>query len=201
MKAASTPVTRLRDRFREETAQAILAAAEQVFAEDGLHARMERIASTAGVAVGTLYNHFRDRESLLAALSASRRQALLERLDAALRAADGRPFGEQLRAFLDAFVEHARIHGRFLSALVQVGEGPARARAPATLLDEMVGRAERLVERGVAAGALRGGDSLAFAGALVGMVRTAVVLALEGRCPFDGIAASVSDLFLRGVHA
>jgi AcrR family transcriptional regulator len=202
MRTASSGVTRLRDRLREETAKAILAAAEEVFAEDGLHAaRMERIASRAGVAVGTLYNHFGDKEALLAALSTSRRQGLFARLDTALAAADGRPFTEQLRAFLDAFVEHARTHGRFLSALVQVGEGPARARGPATLLDELLVRAERLVERGVATGELRREDGNLFAAGLIGMARTAVVFALEGRGSFDAIAPSVVDLFLRGARA
>jgi AcrR family transcriptional regulator len=59
--ASHHPPPRLRERLREEAARAILAAAEEVFATDGLQARMERIAEQAGVAVGTLYNHFEDR--------------------------------------------------------------------------------------------------------------------------------------------
>src|SRR5512138_2747814 len=100
MTTASTGVQRLRDRLREEYGRAILAAAEEVFAEDGLHAaRMERIASRAGVAVGTLYNHFADKEALLAALARSRREGLFARVDASLAGVDGRPIAEQLHAF------------------------------------------------------------------------------------------------------
>ena len=70
MTRASAP-PRLRHRLREETVSAILEAAEHEFASDGLHAaRMERIAARAGVAVGTLYNHFDDREALVLALVA-----------------------------------------------------------------------------------------------------------------------------------
>ena len=55
-------VSKLRDRLKETTEQSILAAAEEVFAETGLHgARMETIAQNAGVSVGTLYNYFNDR--------------------------------------------------------------------------------------------------------------------------------------------
>ena len=81
---------KLRQRFREATSRAVLEAAEQVFAEDGLHgASMSRIAERAGVAVGTLYNHFKDREALFNALLDQRRAELLDELDrarAALRA-------------------------------------------------------------------------------------------------------------------
>ena len=68
---------RLRERFREETRRALLAAAEQTLARDGLaNARMETIAQAAGVAVGTVYNYFSDREQLISALLELRRSEL-----------------------------------------------------------------------------------------------------------------------------
>src|SRR3954462_12552815 len=94
---------RLRDRFREETSQAVLAAAEQIFAEEGIHgASMNQIAERAGVAVGTLYNHFKDKETLLSALLAQRKLDLLERMDTSRAALAGQPFQVQLEAFLRA---------------------------------------------------------------------------------------------------
>jgi AcrR family transcriptional regulator len=64
----------LRERFRNETAQEILVSAEQVFVEQGAAgASMAMIAERAGVAVGTLYNRFKDRDALLQALLAQRR--------------------------------------------------------------------------------------------------------------------------------
>src|SRR5919206_3781985 len=92
---------RLRERLREATRDAILAAAEQAFAADGPRARMESIAERAGIAVGTLYNHFEDRDALWKALGRSRREALLARVDAALAASRGQRFRDALGAFVD----------------------------------------------------------------------------------------------------
>ena len=203
MTRASTQ-PRLRQRLREETARAILEAAEHEFANDGLHAaRMERIASRAGVAVGTLYNHFSDREALLLSLARLRREQLLARLDAALGAVANDPVEAQLRAaYLAASVEHARTHGRFLAQLVQAGEGPARARPPASLLGELTARVQAIVRRGIASGELRSDDADVFALAFVGMVRLVLARAIERDAPpaFDREGEALLDLFLRGAR-
>jgi AcrR family transcriptional regulator len=189
---------RLRDRLREETSRTILEAAEAVFSEEGLVAGMERIAERAGVAVGTLYNHFQDRKALVEALSCVRREALIARLDAAAAAAAHEDFPGQLRAFLRALAEHGQTHGRLLAALVQAGEGPARARPSGTLLDAFLARAEALVERGVAAGALRADLRALLAPALVGLARAGMVRAVEGAVAWDALVEGVAELFLRG---
>ncbi len=192
---------RLRDRLREETARAILDAAESVFADEGLQAaRMERIAARAGVAVGTLYNHFRDKETLLRSVSRSRRQALLDRVDRALAAVEGSGVRARLHAFLSAVAAHAREHGRFLTALAQAGEGPARARPPPTLVAELVVRADRIVADGIAAGHLRPDPAKVFGLALVGMVRAVLVRSLEEGAPED-VTEAILDLFLEGASA
>jgi AcrR family transcriptional regulator len=189
---------RLRDRLREETTRAILEAAEAVFGENGVHAAsMERIAARAGVAVGTLYNHFRDRDALLRSLSRSRREALLERLDAALAEVAREGVRARLRAFLAALAAHGQQHVRFLSAMVQAGEGPARARPPHTLVAELVARAERIVADGVAAGDLRPDRAKVFGLAFVGIARGVLVRSLEQEEPED-VTDAVLDLFLEG---
>ncbi len=78
-------VTTLRERVRREMATGMLLAAEEVFAESGLaKAHVEDIARRAGVSVGTLYNYYEDRDGLLAAVLASRRDELLGELDQAV---------------------------------------------------------------------------------------------------------------------
>jgi AcrR family transcriptional regulator len=201
MKTASqrtAPATRLRDRLREEAARAILAAAEEAFVRDGLGARMEDIAARAGVAVGTLYNHFEDRKALVAALVRDRRESLLGRVDRGLAAARGAPAAEQLRAFLAAIEEHARVHGPLLGVLMQAGQGPGEARPPKTFHDDLVRRADQIVARGVAAGELRPDGARAFGLALVGMARAVLVRAIEGGAAPGETAAAVLELFLRG---
>lgn len=199
MNTRSQDVPRLRERLREETARAILAAAERVFGEEGLHAaRMERIAAAAGVAVGTLYNHFADREALVEALCRDGREALLARVDAAVAAAQGRPAAEQLRAFLEGVRDHARARGPFLAVLAQAGEGPARARPPATLNAELTRRAEAIVRRGVRAGELRPDGHGVHAVAFLGITRALVVRTLERQGSWDGLVDAALDAFLRG---
>ncbi|WP_242342228.1 TetR/AcrR family transcriptional regulator [Anaeromyxobacter terrae] len=196
----SSAQPRLRDRLREETNRAILEAAEHEFAGEGLHAaRMERIAARAGVAVGTVYNHFSDREALLGALARSRRERLLARVDAALAAAKGEPVAAQLRAYLEAITEHARAHGPFLTVLVQAGEGPARAR-PARLGDELTARVDAVVRRGIATGELRKDEAGVFALAFVGMVRIVLTRSIQDDAPFERASGALLELFLRGAH-
>lgn len=192
------PPPRLRERLREEAARAILEAAEEVLAADGMQARMERIAERAGVAVGTLYNHFEDRAALVRSLVRSRREALLSRVDDALAAAREAPVEAQLRAFFSAVEEHARVHGRLLSVFMQAGEGPGQAKPPKTLLDELARRAEAIVARGAASGELREDRAKVFAPALVGIARVVLVRVLEGGGEPGAAAAAIVELFLRG---
>ncbi len=192
---------RLRDRLREETAAAILSAAEESFASDGLQARMESIAGRAGVAVGTVYNHFQDREALLAELVRSRRAVLLRRLDAAV--AEEGPFAELLRRFLQALFGHWTEHWRFMGILVQaqlLGKPPRPGGAPPSILQEVNARAGRVVARGLAEGALRPGERDLYAAVLVGMARGALLHDLEASrpAPLAERLEQVVELFLRG---
>ncbi len=190
---------RLRERLREATSDAILSAAERVFGEDGLHAaRMERIASEAGVAVGTLYNHFEDKGALVAALMASRRQDLIDRLDAELAGADALAIDEQLHRFARALFEHAARHGRLLAALADAGEGPARPGN--AVVSELQLRADALVARGIAAGALKPEAAEVLGSAFVGLARGLFRRELERPSGADAEAQAsrLVDLFLRG---
>src|SRR6188472_2566436 len=97
----------LRDRIRETTVQAILSAAEEIFADEGFHAaRMGAIAAKAGVSVGTVYNHFEDRDALLGGLLVSHRAELIERIDRAIEEGASRPLRERLRGIVSAFLGH-----------------------------------------------------------------------------------------------
>jgi AcrR family transcriptional regulator len=196
--AATRP---LRDRLREETSRAILEAAEAVLAEEGLQARMEQIAARAGVAVGTLYNHFDHRDGLVGALLRARRESLLARIDAALEATAGRPFGERLRAYLGAGAEHARIHGGLLTALAAAGEGPNAPRPPAELFAALLARADALVAEGVACGALRPDPAGVYGQALVGMSRALLFRPAGAGGDRAGVVDALADLFLSGARA
>jgi AcrR family transcriptional regulator len=196
---------RLRERLREATAGAILDAAERAFAAEGPRARMESIAALAGIAVGTLYNHFADREALWGELCRSRRAALLVRLDAALDAAQGLPFEAALRGFLEALAAHWDAHRGFLAVLLRAE--PAGGRSPRegpgrSMADELGARAARLVGQGVAEGALRAEDADLYPALLLGMVRGVLLRELEGGAAAGPPpVARVVEVFLHGAGA
>jgi AcrR family transcriptional regulator len=92
----------MKQRAREAASTALLEAAEHVAAERGIdQTSIAAIAERAQVAVGTLYNYFPDRESLLAALFKWRRDEMVPRLLAAAASADeDAPFETRLRSYL-----------------------------------------------------------------------------------------------------
>lgn len=170
--------------------QAILTAAEEVFASKGLHAaHMGEIAGLAGVAVGTLYNHFADRDALLAGLLEARRAELLARIDEALEigagkgaTADRRPtFRDRLRAFLQAVLAHKEAHRRFFQILMQ-GEivryqetFPSACHVPSATMHEMFTRLDKLMKQGVREKALRADIADLAPVLLMGMVRAVMI--------------------------
>jgi AcrR family transcriptional regulator len=146
----------VRDRVRDVTVQAILSAAETVFYEEGLHAaHMNDIAARAGVAVGTLYNYFKDREALLASLLEARREELLGRIDEALAASQGVTFRERLKVLMAAILAHAQAHRQFLHILWQGEIGryqqmfPSTCQIPNDTLSEIYRRIGKVMQQGV----------------------------------------------------
>jgi AcrR family transcriptional regulator len=201
--SSSEKPVRLRERLREATAEAILEAAEEVFATDGPRARMESIAGRAGIAVGTLYNHFSDREALWRELCRSRREALLVRLDEALELSRNEPFEDALRAMLAAFVAHWAAHRGFVAVLME-HDPPTSSPGPRsknrTMAQEMLDRVDALVRRGAAQGALRPEGVDLYPVLILGMLRSVLFHQLE-KAPSSAAAAEVErmlDLFLRG---
>lgn len=187
----------LRERLREETARAILVAAEEVFADRGLHdARVEEIAARAGVAVGTVYNHFEDREALLAVLVESRRRELAQKLDRAL--ADQQPFEVQLKSFALTVFEHFESHRPFLSILLQSDVGQ-----PTEAMREIRARTDALVKRGLAKKALRPELAPLLSSMLAGSLKAILMhdLRSPGQLAVAQRADAAVDFFLNGAGA
>jgi AcrR family transcriptional regulator len=167
--ARESDVPPLRERIRQATSAAILAAAEEVFAAQGLQkARMNDIAARAGVAVGTLYNHFKDRDDLLAGLLEVRRQEMLDMVDTASDA-PGLDFRARLHHVFTSFFAYIDAHQPFYKLLHQVAEqqGP-----PTEMVKDLYARMERLVKRGIKEKALRPSGADVYPALLMGCVRT-----------------------------
>lgn len=191
---------RLREVLRDQTQAAILAAAEQVLLQEGLDARIQTIAARAGVAVGTIYNHFGDREGVVAAVLAQGRADLLSKLDAALEGATPDWLGDFNR-FGRVFSDHWRRHGALLTLVVQQPDLPKLTQCDRRSMTQAIRqRVRAMVARGVATGHLRGdiGDDQAdLLHAMIWGVMARNLIDGESRDPMPGAI----DLFLRGAAA
>ncbi|MFN7917087.1 MAG: TetR/AcrR family transcriptional regulator [Vicinamibacterales bacterium] len=202
----------LRIKFRTATREAILEAAADLLGSDGgVQTRMEDIAARAGVAVGTVYNYFEDRKALVSVLLESRTRSLLEELDGGGHPGAKSPgtsgdaahvFHTELTHFVGALSRHVESN-RFLFNVLQdeVGQRGLDAKAATrkqTLLDELLERAERIMEKGMKSKVLKKGDPALYAAIFVGMMRGVALSSLTTRQPLAVRAGDLVDLFLRG---
>ena len=197
---------KLRDRLKEETEHSILNSAEGVFAEQGLQgAKMEAIAARAGVSVGTLYNYFRDRDSLLDALTDLRADSMVTNLSAAING-EG-TFQEQLRRFVVAWFREFVEHGAFLSCLHQSEHMStslaARRESSARTFGRLREVGRDFFERGIATRTLRGYQPEMLASFLIGICKSTLIWQERdhGTLSHDIVAPyvdSVVEFFLNG---
>ena len=200
--------TPMRQRLRAFAAAAILEAAEAVFSEQGLQAGMDAVAARAGVAVGTLYKHFQDREGLLQALLDARLRELLASMDAAVAATAAAPFELQLEALLGAVVAHTERHAAFRRVALQA-EMPASHPSRIAVRAGLVERLNGVLARGRREGRLQPDAEGLQALLLLGLLHSVLVLSVAlhesaagGRgWTADDVARLVTQQFLHGAAA
>ncbi|WZO97802.1 TetR/AcrR family transcriptional regulator [Isosphaeraceae bacterium EP7] len=105
----------------------ILASATRLFAERGFHAvRMEDIATQAGVAKGTLYLFFKDKERLFRAMVADAMGRGLDEVES--RLADVPGARDRLRIVIDESVRFSDLYPHYLEVLHQLDSTPPEKR-------------------------------------------------------------------------
>lgn len=143
----------LRERLRLQTRAEIVDAAELVLVQEGLAtARIDNIATRAGVSVGTLYNHFADRDALITAVVRRNFERLLSDLGAVV-VAPALCAEEAVRRYLQCFERQSELHGRFIALVMS--EGPQSQGWMCMrddLLREVYGVSRAIVDQGIAAG-------------------------------------------------
>jgi AcrR family transcriptional regulator len=193
----------LRTRQREAAAEAILDAAEDVALDRGLESTtIAEIAERAGVAVGTLYNYFPDRDGILAALFAARRAELVPQMATAAQAAAHLPFEDRLRTFAVTVQAMFEANRRFFKLAVEVDLAALpklKDRHPA-LMTLFIQSLEDIMQLGVAR-KLFGADRVpVLARLLQGAFKAVTLWRLERGEPIEVDAHTVVDTFLRGVQ-
>jgi len=128
--------------------EAVIAAAKELFADQGLDAQMPDVAKAAKVGVGTVYRHFPNKDDLIAALVAERFERLAEKAGEGVEAED--PW-EGLCAFI-RFSAQIQADDRGLCEVMGSRPEVMDAAARAAGLPELC---ERLVKRAQGAGELR----------------------------------------------
>ncbi len=197
---------RRRDEARALFRNAILEAAEAVFAEQGFHgARIQDVAERARVGVGTVYNHFAQKDDLLRALVDERTDELLARLAAA---PDDKPdFAGRLGARITRMLAYFDRHRGFYALVFRLTDGDGADEAQRVLAGKSLRRLERfraafrsLVEEGVAEGALEPIDAAHLAAFLGGAIKAFALDALLDATahPPAERARVIVRLFLRG---
>ena len=128
----------------------ILAAAEIVFAEEGLGVPVDEVARRAGVGVGTLYRHFPTKEALFEAVIVHH----MERLrDEARTLADSDEPGEALFLFLGFLARDVAAKRNLFEALS--GAGINVKDSAGEIKEELEAAAAHLLARAQQAGQVR----------------------------------------------
>lgn len=129
---------------------ALVDAARQVFADQGVDAPAKVIADRAGVGVGTLYRHFPQRSDLVVAVF---HQAVEACADAADELRVGRAPDEALALWLQRFTEFVATK-RGLAAALQSGD-PAFEGLHPYLMERLGGALTGLLDAASTAGSIR----------------------------------------------
>lgn len=169
-----------------------------VIARKGIaDATMQAIAAEAGIAKGTLYAYFRDRDELLTMTAARAYERLVEGLESAFAAPGAlrdRLTGVVLRQ-LQFFDEHRELFRAYMA--LSSRDGAALRKSKTVYIQ----RVERMFREAGERGEIRDVDPRELAALYVDCVRGVVVRRIEekSKTSREEQAAFVVELFLRGI--
>ena len=187
----------LRSQLRETVRAAILDAAEARLSAQGLHATsLAEIAKAAGVAVGTLYNYFEDREALVRALLESRRGTLYPQLQAAVESGVGLAFEARLRQCTHELFEAFERHRVYLKIMFQA----EHLRTPAPNKVDFFAVIAQIAEVGVTEGVIAAGTAPMFVTVFTGAIRSVLLRRIQNNTAFGEDADPLCTLILDGAR-
>lgn len=193
-KAKQTASAALRSQLRETVRATILDAAEERIAAQGLHGTsLVEIAKAAGVAVGTLYNYFEDRDAMVRALFESRRATLKPMVDAAIVAGSELTFEPRLRKFMRALFAAFESHYRYIQVVFQAMHlKPTGAHADLQLA------IQSMVAAGIREGAIAKASAETLELVLLGSIRAVLTRRTQEGKSFVDDAEPICSLVLDG---
>ena len=144
----------------------LVAAARELFAEQGASAALEAVAERAGVGIGTLYRHFPTRQALLEAVYADEVEAIAR---AAHELADAPPW-DALTEWLGQYVGFAATKRALMDAMLEAAPDSDVLVTCRTILSQAGGE---LIERAQQAGVLRADVEFIDVARMVGQIGVA----------------------------
>ncbi len=155
-KAAKVVRRRPRQARSQSTVDAIYKATLQIIEREGAERiTTNRISEVSGFSIGTLYQYFHDRDSLLMAMAIAHRDRLIERLKTTFAASRDQSCREAISCLVAVMVADARSNRKMLRAVVSAvtrKEMAAKMIDAMRVLDQYIGRslAELAVSDGLA---------------------------------------------------
>jgi AcrR family transcriptional regulator len=192
---------RLRARIKLQVHESLLEAAERSIVEDGVEgASLLSIAKHAGVAVGTIYNYFHDRQELFRELFSKRRSEMLSAIDQGMKEVDGEAFRAQLDHFAHVLLSYYDGRREFMRVvfaseplrLQMMCDKAGRMRPYA---QELNARAERVMRVGVREGLVRDDDLALFTSVFTSILKGVLVATLD-----EGENENLADVAPRAVR-
>jgi AcrR family transcriptional regulator len=163
---SDNPHRQLKERLRQERAELILDVVEEALAEKGYHElSMDEVAARAGVAKGTLYQHFASKDDLIFALF-ERNLAALEQTVARVAATPDSPRAKLEAILRWVYLEQSGAHNQLFQTLYsnedmrrRLFEKKAQVRERS---DQFIGQIRAVIDAGKAAGEFNANISTAL---------------------------------------
>lgn len=189
-------------RKKDAKRTAMMQTAVRVFAEKGYHATTVRdIVQAAGVAIGTFYFYFPDKETLIVYLYEETADFLLQALRQAVTGRAQLP--QQLAAGVQAYINIALYEPAVVHVLLVGGVGavPALAAKRSEFREQLVQIWQRPLDQALDAGHIGPQNTRRSAEALAGAIDEVILHLLNQPQPDNEAAAAVRDLTVFAVQA
>jgi AcrR family transcriptional regulator len=196
---------KLREKLRATVRDSLLEATESAIVEDGVEgASLASIARRAGVAVGTIYNYFGDRQELFYELFTQRKHDLVSNVDAGIKAAGSEAFTSQLQTFAQLLLTHYDARREFMR--VVLASEPLRLQMMCdkngrirSMGNELQARVEKIMRAGVREKKVREDDVVLGAIVFLSILRGVLLARLDDKQKLADSAPRAVELFLNGI--
>jgi len=193
----------LRSPWESYKRQSIQEAVIRLICREGLKSvTMERVAREVGIAKGTVYLHYRDKQELLDEVKSSALAPMMHKVEHILRA-DG-PADQRLRDASLAYLAYFDQHRDLFRVLIYEREvmRVQGSRYQSTRYQRLVHEASRVIGEGVRTGAFRDVDPHSVAAMFVEAMFALMNQRLrsEKPAPVEQDASLIGDLFIHGLE-